>query len=691
MSIQKKTVIYPLCKIYKGDVISYDTSVNTRNREIVSGKDGGVIKYKKHGKGIFTKRGDFYYVGDFRDDVRHGKGEIIYNDNSRYSGDWLNDRPYGTGEIFWADGTEYIGEVKGAPANPTTELAVADGKGSLTHPNGSTQVGVFHINRQISGERWYSRTNDTFDGTYTDDMNNSYEKGRLDIFNYYVYSGSFKGNAFNGKGRLEYRNKDTYTGLFKDGFFHGNGVFYDAVNKIEYTGQWKNGNMLPNQKIRRRLLGRSRDSYSEKENINLDKLREEANKNPSSKLFRPAPDTLFQTGRNILDYVTAIPQKIADLKSIQKGKPVAYFTIRAHGGYSHGETKKAIKHDMTSLKSMIEEYQSDAVASGIKIDEEWLQRKTQELAAIQKRYDKLRGENPYEGEQDTFIVPEGVRLVFLNQSLTTIPIDTDKFLFKPEFYTNSLTDRNNYQSISPISLFSTIKHSPSGSPSKIDICKFLNHRVLPSKFTTNYMNWKIQSREQIREHLDFFHYTSSPPFDEIKTSLESCSNSIYDSGMECSNLQLTWTPSIGSEDIDKKRVKIGIYPLPSDSLIKEAQSPKTTVTGMETAFERFKRFKSFAGGFMPTDPTMTDDDDQEGRIDYTSNPMEMWHIYGEKMSELKDFVQLLPRGTREHPCVYFMNTCRNVLSDSSASNIDPEVGRSLRAHSDTVQEAYDKM
>ena len=94
---------------------------------------------------------------------------------------------------------------------------------------------------------------------------------------------------------------------------------------------------------------------------------------------------------------------------------------------------------------------------------------------------------------------------------------------------------------------------------------------------------------------------------------------------------------------------------------------------------------------MPMDPTMTDDDYQKDRVNYTSNAMEMWHIYGDKMSLLKDFVQLLPRGTREHPCVYFMNTCRSVMSDSSASNIEPDVGRALRVHSNTVQETYSKM
>ena len=161
--------------------------------------------------------------------------------------------------------------------------------------------------------------------------------------------------------------------------------------------------------------------------------------------------------------------------------------------------------------------------------------------------------------------------------------------------------------------------------------------------------------------------------------------------MECSNLTLTWAPVIGSKAEDKRRVKVGIYPLPSESLNKEAQNPKIKVSGMEYAFESFKHHKSFADGFMPSDPSMTNDDYMIGNVEYITDAWKMWNIYGDKSSELKDFVQLLPRGTREHPCVYFMNTCRSVMSDSSARNVDRDVGRSLRTLSDTVQGSYNQI
>ena len=698
MSNQKKIVIYPFSKVYKGDVISYDDDLVNNRRVIVSDKHDGAINYIKHGEGIFTKRSSFYYKGDFRNDVRSGKGSIVYENNSRYSGDWVNDRQSGKGEITWADGTVYTGEVKSNEANPTTELAIAHGRGVLTFPENTKYKGIFSNNRHISGERFYNNTNDVFKGTLHDDMNNFYKKGNLNVFNYYIYDGNFASKKFNGKGTITYINGDTYSGVFKNGFFNGTGIFYDSVNKREYRGNWKNGNMLTNHTIRYSDMSRKGNSLSKPKKININQLRIEADKNPASNIFRPAPNTLFRKEGYILDYSYNIPDVLFLFKKLKrtnpheyKDKPVAYYTIRAHGGYSHGETKKFIEKDIRALEYDIQDHKKEAVLWETEINKEYIQRLEKELKLLKKRYDRLTGDNPYEGEQDTFIVPEGIRLVFLSKSLTTLPSSTDKFLFKPEFYTNSLTDRNSYQSISPITIFSAIKNNPSGSVSKIDICKFLNNKTLPSKFTTNYMNWRISRRDNTRENSDFFRYSGAHPYDEIGSLLRNCSNSIYDSGMECSNLTLTWAPVIGSKAEDKRRVKVGIYPLPSESLNKEAQNPKIKVSGMEYAFESFKHHKSFADGFMPSDPSMTNDDYMIGNVEYITDAWKMWNIYGDKSSELKDFVQLLPRGTREHPCVYFMNTCRSVMSDSSARNVDRDVGRSLRTLSDTVQGSYNQI
>ena len=698
MSNQKKIVMYPLSKVYKGDVISHDDNLVNNRREIVIDRDEEGIKYIKHGKGILAKRNTFYYKGDFRNDVRYGTGLIYYDNNTSYYGEWVNDRPHGKGEIIWTDGTSYAGEVKSNEANPTTELAIAHGRGVLTFPENTKYTGIFSNNRHISGERVYDSTNDVFNGTLHDDMNNFYKKGNLNVFNYYIYDGNFASKKFDGKGTITYINGDKYSGVFKNGFFNGTGIFYDSVNKREYRGNWKNGNMLTNHTIRYSDMSRKGNSLSKPKKININQLRIEADKNPASNILRPAPNTLFAKDGYILDYSYNIPDVLLLFKKLKrtnpheyKDKPVAYYTIRAHGGYPHGETKKFLEKDIRLLEHDIQDHKKEAELWEREINKEYIQEVEKELKSLKKRYDRLTGDNPYEGEQDTFIVPEGIRLVFLTKSLTTLPSSTDKFLFKPEFYTNSLTDRNSYQSISPITIFSAIKNDPSGSVSKIDICKFLNNKTLPSKFTTNYMNWRISRRDNTRENSDYFRYSRAHPYHEMASLLRNCSNSIYDSGMECSNLTLTWAPVIGSKAEDKRRVKVGIYPLPSKSLNKEAQNPKIPIRGMEDAFEMFQHNKAFADGFMPSDPSKTNDDFMRGDVEYIIDPRDMWDIYGDKSSELKEFVHLLPRGTREHPCVYFMNTCRSVLSDSSARNIDPDVGRSLRTHSDTVQGIYNQI
>ena len=61
--------------------------------------------------------------------------------------------------------------------NPTKELAVADGRGVLTYPDRMTRKGIFSNNIQISGEKWYSLTNDLFNGTFNDDIYNFHKKG----------------------------------------------------------------------------------------------------------------------------------------------------------------------------------------------------------------------------------------------------------------------------------------------------------------------------------------------------------------------------------------------------------------------------------------------------------------------------------------------------------------------------------
>ena len=87
MSVQNKTVIYPLCTIYKGDVLS-NTSRISYSREIVIGKVGDDIIYKKHGKGIHYDGDGRTYEGHWKNGKKHGYGILKIVDSGNYEGQW---------------------------------------------------------------------------------------------------------------------------------------------------------------------------------------------------------------------------------------------------------------------------------------------------------------------------------------------------------------------------------------------------------------------------------------------------------------------------------------------------------------------------------------------------------------------------------------------------------------------------
>ena len=712
--IQNKVVIYPDCNVYKGEVISRDDNIATSRRKIIKSNDDVEGKYIKHGKGeLRLQRGEYllYFSGNFENNKKNGYGTMTYADMSTYKGNWKDDIPEGAGEIH-RRGESYVGEITAHKEYPKTLMPLPMGKGVLIKSNGDRYEGEFKGFSQISGKRDIYATGDTFDGSYGYIKDHQlFKEGTLNILNYSEYTGQFKEGRYHGKGEIVYKNGDTYSGNFRNGFFHGTGIFYDSQRKREYRGNWKNGDILTNHNIRDVALGRSGKSYSNPTKINIKELVKDADKSLTSNIYKPAPESLYSGHGLTSIYINSIPERIreyqtlkSDFTQLYSNKPSAYFTIRAHGGYSHGDTKTSIKRDINAIEFMIDDHIKDVQEQGVELEKKWLKEKRTKLKKLQEKYSKLHGDNPWEGEYDRFIVPEGIRLVFLDNSLNTLTTNIDKTLFTPEFYKNSLIHRVSYQSMSPVSIFSTIKNESSGRVSKIDICKFLNNSVLPSKFTNTYMNWKINNREELRNNIEFYEYNRGHPMSLIAGSIYSCSNSIYDSGMECSNLHLDWIPKAGDDEHGQFRVKIGVYPLPNDLLTIETQNPKTIITDNAAGKKAYKRFtttKAFEGGFMPCKITEGDGlvrdtydfdidetDFDNKQVSYITQPDIIWDGYGDKSSQLKDFVKLLPRGTREHPCVYFIVSCRNVRSDDSSYNIDPQLGRSLRAHSDRIQGDY---
>jgi len=703
-----KVIAYPTGTIYKGDAIYIPRTA--REVEVYSDHERHIVPdmkmgtewkdYIRHGYGHLYNKNGVYYIGDFTNDKKNGRGKMTYPDIGSYEGKWKDNNPFHKGEITWLNGAVYTGEIipdiDGLAFNT---LPIANGNGRLVHYNGQSDKGLFRNNGIISGKRVYSPTGNTFEGTfYNDDSPDEGhthsvvglpKEGKMIIKKYLTYTGGLDVEGdYTGKGIINYSNGDKYSGNFKSNLFDGTGIFYDSKNKREYRGNWKKGSILPNHHIRSITLGRRGMTADAFRKINITNLTKEADRNVANNIYKPAPYTLYNRTLPVQTYISNISDKLEEFKTLEqdepelyKDKPVAYFTIRAHGTHHHGETKIFLTNMANTVKADIDD-------SPVEGEKGYNAKYVTDLKATLKDYNnrirKLKGRNPYEGEQDRFIVPDGVRLIFLDNTLHTLSITIDKFLFNPEFYKNSLIDRSSYSSISPVTLFSTIRNNTAGSISKIDICKFLNNNVIPSTFTNIYMKWKLSNRGKLYDKLKKIG-GPLPPINNMIDSVLSCSNSIYDSGMECSNLTLSWVPYAGRD-----RVKIGIYPLPNDSLWAEVQNPKSIpVNKTQERDYKWQNTKAFDNAFMPENPNLTEWHVAEFYTMYQTHPNDMWKKYGNKSSELKDFVISLPRGTIEHPCVYFMVTCRGVHADSSSDTVDVDLVKSLRTHSDTVQASYD--
>ena len=53
-----------------------------------------------------------YYIGEWKDNLITGKGILYYKDRSKYQGDFFENKIKGYGKIIWEDGEYYIGEWK---------------------------------------------------------------------------------------------------------------------------------------------------------------------------------------------------------------------------------------------------------------------------------------------------------------------------------------------------------------------------------------------------------------------------------------------------------------------------------------------------------------------------------------------------------------------------------------------------
>lgn len=159
---------------------------------------------------------DFFYLGDFKDNLVHGKG-ILYHSVSRdlyfksYKGSFNKGYSDGEGTYYnWFNRIEYSGEIK-------------DGY------------------RYGYGVYYYSDGTIKYEGEWKD--NKFDDEGVLYHQNGNIkYIGEWNDGEKDGKGKLySSSGRLIYEGKFKNDEYHGKGKLYDEKGDLHYEGEFKEG------------------------------------------------------------------------------------------------------------------------------------------------------------------------------------------------------------------------------------------------------------------------------------------------------------------------------------------------------------------------------------------------------------------------------------------------------------------
>ena len=162
----------------KGEIIKIDEN---RRKNIYK---GDIKNFKKEGKGE-ERTSDYFYEGDFVNDLKHGNGKIIYNKGDTYEGQFTK------GEIT--------------------------GKGFYTWKNQHTYFGDF-VGGKMHGKGLYKWT----DGNQ--------------------YEGEYINNIKEGQGEFKWKDGRIYKGTFEKGRPHGKGLL--TVKGITFDAIFENGKYL---------------------------------------------------------------------------------------------------------------------------------------------------------------------------------------------------------------------------------------------------------------------------------------------------------------------------------------------------------------------------------------------------------------------------------------------------------------
>ena len=174
----------------------------------------------------------FYYIGQFKNNLREGNGILYYSDGKLlYRGQFQNDKFHGHGKFYWREGEYYEGEFQNG---------LNHGKGTLYYKNGKIKYEGDFVNDKFEGKGKYYYLNGHY---YIGDFKNGLKHGKGTLFankEKKIYDGEFRNGNFEGQGKYIYENGDYYIGEFKNGVCHGKGVECDKNGNKLSEGVWEN-------------------------------------------------------------------------------------------------------------------------------------------------------------------------------------------------------------------------------------------------------------------------------------------------------------------------------------------------------------------------------------------------------------------------------------------------------------------
>ena len=201
----------------KGKLIRKDGTVLFEGNWINDGPDNGKL--------IIPEENDFYYIGEFNENVPMGKGKgKIYK-----NGELFADIKGGADNILYYDTQYYIGEIQNFAPN---------GKGKLYNKDGTLIYEGDFVNYHFQG---YGKGNLQKGFYYIGEWRNSLRNGKGKMYNKegkLVSEGYWVNDYHEGFGKIIYENELYYIGEIKKNKKHGKGKLFDEKGKLIYFGDF---------------------------------------------------------------------------------------------------------------------------------------------------------------------------------------------------------------------------------------------------------------------------------------------------------------------------------------------------------------------------------------------------------------------------------------------------------------------